>query len=151
MTDFKGLVAIVTGGAWGSVWPRRSCCQPAAPRRGVRPQPTAPRGEPALALNVDVTDTAGVDHAVGAVAEQLGGIDVVVNNAGIGAVGDVTANDDDGVAPRARRQRGRHRPRHPARPAAPAPVRAAAIVNTCSVAAPAGMPQRALYAPARAP
>jgi NAD(P)-dependent dehydrogenase (short-subunit alcohol dehydrogenase family) len=29
------------------------------------------------------------------VAEEPGGIDVLVNNAGIGAVGDITANDDD--------------------------------------------------------
>ena len=46
-------------------------------------------------FDCDVSDDAGVRTAVEAAAELLGGIDIVVNNAGIGAAGDVTANDDD--------------------------------------------------------
>ena len=42
-----------------------------------------------------MSDSASVDAAVHAAAYQLGGIDVVVSNAGIGASGDVAANDDD--------------------------------------------------------
>ncbi len=97
----------------------------------------------------DVTDAAAVRAAVSAAAEALGGIDILVNNAGIGAIGTVEDNDDEewrrvfevnvfgmvrtsrAALPhlrRAARQRG-----------------TAVIVNTCSVAASAGLPQRALY------
>jgi NAD(P)-dependent dehydrogenase (short-subunit alcohol dehydrogenase family) len=97
----------------------------------------------------DVTDDAAVRAAVSAAAETLGGIDILVNNAGIGAIGTVEDNDDEewqrvfevnvfgmvrtsrAALPhlrRAARQRG-----------------TAVIVNTCSVAASAGLPQRALY------
>jgi NAD(P)-dependent dehydrogenase (short-subunit alcohol dehydrogenase family) len=72
-------------------------------------------------------------------------LDIVVNNAGIGAAGDVAANDDDewarvldinvvGVA-RVTRASLPHLRQSPS----------AAIVNTCSIAATAGLPQRALY------
>ena len=75
----------------------------------------------------------------------LGGIDIVVNNAGIGAIGTVADNSDDewhrvfdvNVVGMVRVTR-----------AALPFLRAsghAAIVNTCSVAATAGLPQRALY------
>src|SRR3954469_22540744 len=99
----------------------------------------APPG--ALALVGDVTDDASVRAAVA----SLDGLDVLVNNAGIGAQGDIEANDDDewhrvfdvnvvGIA-------------RVTRAALPL-LRASscgAIVNTCSVAALVGLPNRALY------
>src|SRR3954469_7524851 len=99
----------------------------------------APPG--ALALVGDVTDDASVRAAVG----SLDGLDVLVNNAGIGAQGGIEANDDDewhrvfdvnvvGIA-------------RVTRAALPL-LRASssgAIVNTCSVAALVGLPNRALY------
>jgi NAD(P)-dependent dehydrogenase (short-subunit alcohol dehydrogenase family) len=149
MTDFTGLVAIVTGGASGigaataDLLGQRGATV-AVLDRDVTKRVGEP--EPALALQCDVSDTAAVQRAVGAVAEQFGGIDVVVNNAGIGAVGDVAANDDEewhrvldvnvvGIA-------------RVTRAALPHLRRSAhaAIVNTCSVAAPVGLPQRAVYA-----
>lgn len=94
---------------------------------------------------VDVTDAAGVDAAVQEAAKRLGGIDVVVNNAGVGAQGTVADNSDEewhrvfdiNVVGMVRVSRAalpflRESPN-------------AAIVNTCSVAATAGLPQRALY------
>jgi NAD(P)-dependent dehydrogenase (short-subunit alcohol dehydrogenase family) len=99
-----------------------------------------------LRLACDVGDRVEVDRAVGRAAADLGGLDVVVNNAGIGAQGDVAANDDDewrrvldvnvvglvrvsrAALPHLRRS-GR-----------------AAVVNTCSVVATLGLPNRALYA-----
>ena len=149
MTDFTGLVAIVTGGASGigaataELLGQRGASV-AILDRDIAKLAASPA--PALALQCDVTDTSAVNHAVGAVADQLGGIDVVVNNAGIGAVGDVTANDDAewhrvldvnvvGIA-RVTRAALPHL-RESAH---------AAIVNTCSVVAPVGLPQRAVYA-----
>ncbi len=147
MTDFNGLVAIVTGGASGIGAATADLLgQRGASVAVLDRDITKLVGEPALALPCDVTDTQAVEQAVGAVAEQLGGIDVVVNNAGIGAVGDVAANDDAewhrvldvnvvGIA-------------RVTRAALPHLRRSAhaAIVNTCSVAAPVGLPQRAVYA-----
>src|SRR6185503_19976190 len=95
----------------------------------------------AAALVGDVSDDASVRAAVA----SLDGLDVLVNNAGIGAQGDVTANDDDewhrvfdinvvGIA----------RVTRAALPLLRASS-AGAIVNTCSVAALVGLPIRALY------
>ena len=96
------------------------------------------------AIAVDVTDAAAVDAAVGEAARRLGGIDVVVNNAGIGAQGTIEANPDDewhrvfdvNVVGMVR----------VARAALPylRESDSPAIVNTCSVAATAGIPNRAL-------
>jgi len=101
--------------------------------------PDAPPG--ATALIGDVSDDASVQAAVG----SLDGLDVLVNNAGIGAQGDVAANDDDewhrvfdinvlGIA----------RVTRAALPLLRASS-AGAIVNTCSIAAVVGLPNRALY------
>lgn len=96
-------------------------------------------------IQVDVADAAAVDAAVKEAAERLGGLDIVVNNAGVGAQGTVADNDDEewhrvydiNVVGMVRVSR-----------AALPFLRAsgsASIVNTCSVAATAGLPQRALY------
>ena len=71
----------------------------AGPRRdGRRPGPRrTPRSSGATSLEVAVRrHRPGLDRgAIATVVDALGGIDVLVNNAGIGAVGDVAANDDD--------------------------------------------------------
>jgi NAD(P)-dependent dehydrogenase (short-subunit alcohol dehydrogenase family) len=96
-------------------------------------------------VRADVTDDAAVRAAVGSAVAALGGLDVLVNNAGIGAQGGVEANDD------AEWHRvldvnvvGMVRVTRAALPALRESQRAA-IVNTCSVAATAGLPNRALY------
>ena len=143
--EFDGLVAIVTGGASGI----GLATAVALADRGARVAvlDLAPDGVPDALIGVvaDVTDRASVQSAVAAVAERFGGIDIVVNNAGISAVGTVEENDDAewarvldvNVVGMARVA------------AASLPwlrrSRAAAIVNVCSVAALSGVPQRAAY------
>jgi 2-keto-3-deoxy-L-fuconate dehydrogenase len=95
----------------------------------------------AQALTADVTDDKAIREAVSA----LDGLDVLVNNAGIGAQGGVEANDDAewhrvydvNVVGMVRVTRAVL----PLLRASPG----GSIVNTCSVAALVGLPNRALY------
>ena len=143
--EFAGLKAIVTGGASGIGAATVKLLQ----ERGadVAVLDLNPDQAPAgvKAIHCDVSDDASVRQAVEEAAEQLGGIDVVANNAGVGAQGTIEANDDDewhrvfdvNVLGMVRVSRAAlpylRRSSH------------AAIVNTCSIAATAGLPQRALY------
>jgi 2-keto-3-deoxy-L-fuconate dehydrogenase len=94
---------------------------------------------------VDVTNDDAVRHAVGVAITHLEGLDTLVNNAGIGAQGTVEDNDDEewmrvldinllGLVrvTRACLPALRH-------------SKNASIVNTFSVAASVGLPERALY------
>jgi NAD(P)-dependent dehydrogenase (short-subunit alcohol dehydrogenase family) len=103
-----------------------------------------------LVIGCDIGDRAAVDAAVAEVAATLGSIDVLVNNAGIGAVGDISQNDDDewarvldinvtGLARVSAAALPHLRQSH-----------AASIVNVSSVVAAVGVPQRALYAASKA-
>ncbi|MFF2273151.1 SDR family NAD(P)-dependent oxidoreductase [Agromyces sp. NPDC058136] len=143
--EFDGLVAVVTGGASGI-----GAAIAARLRRGgarvavfdLTPD-SAPHAD--LAVAVDIADDASVRAGVERVVAEFGRLDIVVNNAGIGAQGDISANDDDewrrvldvnvlGTV-RVARAALPHLRVSPA----------AAIVNTSSIAATAGLPQRALY------
>ena len=53
--------------------------------------------ERALAIALDVTDQKQIDAAVTAATERFGGIDVLVNNAGLASVGAVEELDDDAL------------------------------------------------------
>jgi 3-oxoacyl-[acyl-carrier protein] reductase len=53
------------------------------------------RGQSALGLVADVTDAASVRTALAGVAERFGGIDIVVNNAGINVEGRVADLEED--------------------------------------------------------
>jgi NAD(P)-dependent dehydrogenase (short-subunit alcohol dehydrogenase family) len=150
LPEFTGLVAVVTGGASGigaataALLAERGAHVAALDRAfgtgGPDPEPGS-----TLRLHADVTDDASVRAAVAAVADAFGRIDIVVNNAGVGAIGTIEDNDDDewrhvfdvnvlGIVRTSR--------------AALPNLRAsphAAIVNTCSIVATAGLPERALY------
>jgi 2-keto-3-deoxy-L-fuconate dehydrogenase len=95
MAEFTGLSAIVTGGGSGigaaiaAEFADRGCRVAVLDR-----EPGAPLGE-TVSLTVDVSDDESVRAGVAQAAEQLGGIDIVVNCAGISATGDVEANSDD--------------------------------------------------------
>ncbi|QIS11222.1 SDR family NAD(P)-dependent oxidoreductase [Nocardia arthritidis] len=141
---FGGLTAIVTGGASGigkavsetlaagGAWVAVLDRDLGAPTTG-------------LAVRCDVTDDADVRAAVLTVAETYGGIDIVVNCAGIGAQGTIADHTDDewrnvfevNVFGTVRICR-----------AALPHLRvsaSAAIVNMCSIAATTGLPDRAVY------
>jgi NAD(P)-dependent dehydrogenase (short-subunit alcohol dehydrogenase family) len=146
VNDFDGLVAVVTGGASGigaatAVQLRNRGARVAVLDRSY----SAVVGDEMLEVPCDVSDSASVGAAVDAAVRAFGGIDVVINNAGVGAVGDTTQNDDAewhrvldvNVVGIARMTRA----------VLPLLLRSehAAIVNTCSAVARVGVPQRALY------
>jgi NAD(P)-dependent dehydrogenase (short-subunit alcohol dehydrogenase family) len=141
----EGLVAIVTGGASGlgaAIVARLREDGAKVVVFDVNPD-AAPHAD--LSVAVDVTDDASVAAGVDQVMSSFGRIDILVNNAGIGAQGDVSANSDDewhrvfdiNVLGMVRTSRAAlpHLRQSPH----------AAICNTSSIAATAGLPQRALY------
>lgn len=94
MSELDQLVALVTGGASGIGAATAALLAERGAQVAVLDRDT-PGDSGHLFVACDVTDRASVDAAVAEVAERRGGIDIVVNNAGIGAQGDVAANDDE--------------------------------------------------------
>ncbi|MGP2442239.1 SDR family NAD(P)-dependent oxidoreductase [Streptomyces sp. JW3] len=145
MNDFDGLRALVTGGASGIGRATAELLSVRGAAVAVLDIDISTVGEPLLGHRADVTDDASVRAAVTAATAALGGLDILVNNAGIGAQGTVEDNDDAewhrvldvNVVGMVRL----------ARAALPHLRRSAhaAIVNTSSIAATAGLPQRVLY------
>ncbi|RPF38234.1 SDR family NAD(P)-dependent oxidoreductase [Streptomyces sp. TLI_185] len=145
MTDFEGLRALVTGGASGIGRATAELLAARGAQVAVLDRDPVSVGKPLLAHRADVTDDTSVREAVAAAVAELGGLDIVINNAGVGAQGTIEDNDDAewhrvldvnvvGMVRVARAalphlRRSQH----------------AAIVNTCSIGATAGLPQRALY------
>jgi 2-keto-3-deoxy-L-fuconate dehydrogenase len=143
--DFDGTVAVVTGGASGIGLVTAQLLARQGAQVAVLDLDPSAVPAPLLGLRADVTDQESMDAAVAAVVEAFGALDVLVNNAGIGASGTVADGDlaqwhrvlDVNVLGVVRATR-----------AALPHLRksgAAAIVNVCSIVATAGLPQRALY------
>jgi 2-keto-3-deoxy-L-fuconate dehydrogenase len=146
MNDFEGLVAVITGGASGIGAATATQLRERGARVAVLDRAyTVVNQAAALEVRCDVADPKSARAAIDTVAAALGSIDILVNNAGIGAAGDIAQNDDDewhhvlsvnviGIA-------------RVTRAALPFLLQSghAAIVNTSSVLADVGVPQRALY------
>jgi len=142
---FGGLVAIVTGGASGIGAAVVKELIDHGARVAVLDVNVDSADSDAFTVRTDVGDDQSVRASVAAVVAQYGSIDIVINNAGISAQGTVEDNPDEewarvfnvNVTGMARLSR-----------AALPYLRAskhAVIVNTCSIAATAGLQQRALY------
>jgi 2-keto-3-deoxy-L-fuconate dehydrogenase len=102
----------------------------------------SPRALPVVA---DVTDQKSMDAAMAEVAQRFGGIDILINNAGISAVGSVEENSDEEWARVLNvNVTGIVRGTKAALPYLRRSAHAA-IVNTSSIAATAGLVKRALY------
>jgi 2-keto-3-deoxy-L-fuconate dehydrogenase len=143
--EFAGLKAIVTGGSSGIGAATALLLKERGADVAVLDLQPEQAGAGLTAIGCDVSDDAAVRAAVKEAAERLGGLDVVANNAGVGAQGTIETNDD------AEWHRvfdinvlGMVRVSRAALPYLRQSSHAA-IVNTCSIAATAGLPQRALY------
>lgn len=143
--EFQGLNAAVTGGASGIGAAIATLLKERGANVAVLDLSPEQASGDLLALTCDVTDDRSVRAAVERAAATLGGLDILVNNAGIGAQGTIETNSDEewhnvfdvNVVGMVRVSRA-------ALPHLRKSDRAA-IVNTCSVVAAVGLPQRALY------
>ncbi|TFD22450.1 SDR family NAD(P)-dependent oxidoreductase [Cryobacterium sp. TMS1-13-1] len=145
MNEFEKLVAVVTGGASGIGAAIADRLHAGGARVAVLDLNPHDAAAAHFAVQTDIADSASVSVAISAVAKEFGRIDIVINNAGIGAQGTIADNDDEewarvlsinviGIA-------------RVTRAALPWLLRSpsAAIVNISSIAATAGLPERALY------
>jgi 2-keto-3-deoxy-L-fuconate dehydrogenase len=142
--EFTGVRALVTGAASGiGLATSRLLAERGARVASLDLIDTVP--ESVEGIQGDVTDDGSVRRGVDVAVDHLGGLDVLVNNAGVGAEGTVEDNDDSewrrvfdvnvlGIV----------RVTRAALPHLRQSTQAA-IVNTCSIAATAGLPRRALY------
>jgi len=143
--EFDGLVAVVTGGASGIGLATAELLASRGATVAVFDLAHADLPAGLHPYVADVTNRESLEAAVAAVAADHGRLDVVINNAGISAVGTVEDNDDatwatvldvnvTGMA----RMTAAALPWLRKSPAA-------SVVNVSSIAALNGLPQRALY------
>lgn len=143
--DFQGAITVVTGGASGIGAATAAVLSARGATVVTLDVDAAPSGSPTTHVMVDLTNHAAVTEAIDAVGATHGRIDLLVNNAGIGAIGSVEdgdladwnrvfdvnvyglANASRAAIPHLRRSS------------------AAAIVNVCSLVAIIGVPKRAAY------
>ncbi|MDQ1527856.1 MAG: hypothetical protein QOG18_2469 [Microbacteriaceae bacterium] len=143
--EYSGMVAAVTGGASGLGLAIATELHARGAIVYCLDRDDDKVHSPLIGVHCDVGDRSSVQTAMDFVAADAGRLDVVVANAGIGAQGDIEANDDDewmrvlnvNVIGSARTVRAAM----PYLRKSPA----AAVVFTSSIAAWAGLPERALY------
>lgn len=145
MSELSGLTAVVTGAGSGiGLATAKSFAAAGARVFGLDLNPGDMQGV-AEWISCDIGSTEAVTSAFATLSSTVTSLDILVNNAGIGAVGSVEDGTDEewaqvlnvnvvGIA-------------RVTRAALPLlrKSNAAAIVNTCSIAATVGLPHRAIY------
>jgi NAD(P)-dependent dehydrogenase (short-subunit alcohol dehydrogenase family) len=146
--ELDGIKAVVTGGASGIGLAIVAAFVAEGASVVVLDRATVPPADlPAGVRYVcaDIADDSAVRGAVATAVDRLGGLDVLANNAGIGAQGTVeTATDDEWHRVLDVNVVGTARVSRAAWPYLRQSSRAA-VVNTASIAATAGLPLRAIY------
>ena len=143
-TRFSGIKAVVTGGASGIGAATVRLLLDGGARVASLDIASSTPGTGSIDLRADVSDPDVSTVLIDAV-ERLGVLDVLVNNAGVGAVGTIESSDDDVF----RRLfdinvLGIVRVTRAAMPYLRESSHAS-VVNTCSVSAQLGLPGRAAY------
>jgi 2-keto-3-deoxy-L-fuconate dehydrogenase len=144
-SDFKGLIAVVTGAGSGiGLAVAENFHQAGATVFGldIAEGAMAPF---ATFISCNIGDSASVKSAFAALAGKTDRIDILANNAGVGATGTVEdATDEDWDRVLNINVVGTSRVSAAALPLL-RKSSSPSIVNTCSIAATAGLPKRAIY------
>jgi NAD(P)-dependent dehydrogenase (short-subunit alcohol dehydrogenase family) len=144
-SEFTGLVAVVTGAGSGiGLAVAQHFHDNGAKVYGLDLQEGS-MSPYAHFINCDIGDPASVSSAFAALAKQTQVIDILANNAGVGATGTVEdASEEDWHKVLNINVVGTSRVSAAAIPLL-RKSKSPAIVNTCSIAATAGIPKRAVY------
>ena len=92
--DFEGLRAVVTGGAGGIGRATAELLTSRGARVAVLDLQIDDVPQSLLPLRADMGDRESVNAAIAAAGDALGGLDILINNVGIGAQGTIADNDD---------------------------------------------------------
>ncbi|WDG18254.1 SDR family NAD(P)-dependent oxidoreductase [Microbacterium sp. Clip185] len=143
--EFDGLVAAVTGGASGIGLASAIALSEQGARVVVLDLHVDALPAPLEGVRTDVRDRASLEQALARIVDRFGGLDILVNSAGVSCVGTVEeATEEDWERVLDINVRGTAR----ASAAALVHLRRsahAAIVNVCSIGALNGLPRRAVY------
>ena len=144
-TEFKGLTAVVTGAGSGiGLSVARMLSESGAKVFGLDLS-AGDMGTHATFIPCDVSDPSKVAAAFSEIAKQTDVIDILANNAGVGEIGSITdAKEEEWTKVFGVNVFGMGRVSAAAMPFLKK-SKVASIVNTCSIAATAGLPQRAVY------
>ena len=142
-TEFKGLTAVVTGAGSGiGLSVARMLSESGAKVFGLDLS-AGEMGSHATFIPCDVSDPSKVAAAFIEIAKATDVIDILANNAGVGAIGSITdAKEEEWTKVFGVNVFGMGRVSAAAMPFLKK-SKVASIVNTCSIAATAGLPQRA--------
>jgi len=144
-SEFNGLVAVVTGAGSGiGLAVAQHFHENGAKVYGLDLQEGSMRPY-AHFITCDIGDPTSVNSAFAALAKQTQVIDILANNAGVGAIGTVEdASEEDWHKVLNINVVGTSRVSAAAMPLL-RKSKSPAIVNTCSIASTAGIPKRAVY------